>query len=61
MISHGQTIYSLFKNESESEALPFIIKPVTITTTNNVDKQQRRPKVLDSLERKWQNNGWGNF
>lgn len=61
MISHGQTIYSLFKNESESEALPFIIKPVTITTTNNVDKQQRRPRVLDNLERKWQKNGWGNF
>lgn len=61
MIAHGETIHSLFKNNTETEALPFIIKPVTITTTNSAEKQTHRPKMLDNLERKWQNGGWGNF
>lgn len=60
-IAHGETIQSLFKNNKEVEALPFIIKPVTISTTNVTDNRFRRPKVLDDVEKKWTNGSWNNF
>ena len=60
MIAHGDSIKSLFTKEQSEEALPFIIKPMVISTSTVVEKTPRRPKILDSYEKRW-NSGFNNF
>lgn len=59
MILHGESIKSLFTKEETEEALPFIMKPVVITTSTD-SQNRKRPKILDNYEKKW-SNGFGNF
>lgn len=64
MIRSGESIKSVFStsNESVEDPLPFIIKPVIISTVSSSDSSRKpyKPKVLDDLEKKWES-GWGVF